>query len=110
MRKVVAITAVTSHIIETVCLLVENGYFSDEDYAVEYMFDVLDYFSLNIEQLVHREVPTYFQRLGYHVYYSLYRKSRSTTWYVFFEKDANTVRLLHLATNHTIGHLLELDI
>lgn len=48
MKKVVFTKQALLWFEDNVRQLVENGYFSDEDYAVEYMRDIFSYFALNL--------------------------------------------------------------
>ena len=47
---------------ESVKELVEQRYFSEEDYAVDYMRDIFRYFSLNLQNSIRVEAPEYFER------------------------------------------------
>ena len=51
---------------DAVRLLVERGYFSEEDYAVNYIRDIFRYFALNLPNLVAHEAPQYFMRYCIH--------------------------------------------
>ena len=93
--------------------LVEKNYFSDEDYAISYLVDVVRFFQLNIDHLVVRDAPTYFKRycvITNKVKYVSYRKNRNTTWYAFFEEYDDTISVVYLNNNHIIGHLLEIEL
>ena len=96
---------------ESVLAFVEKIYFSDEDYAVSYLTDVVRFFQLNIDHLVVRPAPTYFKRfcvMTNGLKYVSYRKNRRTTWYAFFEEYDDIVSVVYLNNNHVIGHLLEI--
>ncbi len=98
---------------ESVQTLVEKNYFSDEDYAISYLVDVVRFFQLNIDHLVVRDAPTYFKRycvITNKVKYVSYRKNRNTTWYAFFEEYDDTISVVYLNNNHIIGHLLEIEL
>lgn len=93
--------------------LVEQRYFSEEDYAVDYMRDIFRYFSLNLQISVHVKAPTYFDRYkvdGRELYYVRFRKSSHTTWYAFFEELENVYSIVYLANNQLIGHRLEINL
>ncbi len=96
---------------ESIQALVEKNYFSDEDYAVSYLTDVVRFFQLNIDHLVVRPAPAYFKRfcvMTNDLKYVSYRKNRRTTWYAFFEEYDDIVSIVYLNNNHVIGHLLEI--
>jgi copper oxidase (laccase) domain-containing protein len=96
---------------ESVQALVEKNYFSDEDYAVSYLTDIVRLFQLNIDHMVTRPAPVYFKRycvMTNHLKYVSYRKNRRTTWYAFFEEYDDYVSIVYLNNNHVIGHHLEI--
>ena len=96
---------------ESVKVLVEKNYFSDEDYAVSYLTDIVRFFQLNIDHMVMRPAPAYFKRfcvMTNELKYVAYRKNRRTTWYAFFEEYDDFVSVVYLNNNHVIGHLLEI--
>lgn len=98
---------------DSVQQLVEERYFSEEDYALDYIRDIFRYFALNLENSVAYEAPTYFNRYsvdGHKLYYVKYRKSAHTTWYAFYE-DLETIHsIVYLGNNHYIGHLLDIHL
>ena len=98
---------------ESVRQLVDKGYFSEEDYAVDYMRDIFRYFSLNLQNLVFVKAPENFVRYkvdGKDVYYVRYRKSSHTTWYAFFEELEKVYSIVYLANNQLIGHRLDINL
>ena len=93
--------------------LVEQGYFSEEDYAVDYMREIFRYFALNLQNSVYVRAPEYFERYkvnGKDLFYARYRKSTHTTWYAFFEELANAYSIVYLGTNQLIGHRLDINL
>lgn len=98
---------------ESVQELVNQGYFSEEDYAVDYVRDIFRYFSLNLSNLVTYDAPAYFDRYkvdGHDLKYVKYCKSSRTTWYAFFEELPRVNSIVYLGNNHLIGHHLDLQI
>ena len=98
---------------ESVKELVARNYFSEEDYAVDYMRDIFRHFALNLEHSVRTNAPAYFERYivdGHELYYVIYRKSSRTTWYAFFEELDKVYSIVYLATNQLIGHRLEISL
>ena len=97
---------------ESVQALVEKNYFSDEDYAVSYLIDIVRFFQLNIDHMVLRPAAAYFKRfcvMTNDLKYVSYRKNRHTTWYAFFEEYDDYISVVYLNNNHVIGHLLEIN-
>lgn len=99
---------------ESIEQLVEKGYFSEEDYAVDYVRDIVRYFSLNLNNLKAHPAPSFFNRYSIEkklpLHYVVYRKSSRTTWYAFFEELDNTYSIVYLGTNQLIGHHLDLSL
>ena len=58
--------------------LVDGGYFSEEDYAVEYVRDIFRYFSLNLQNLISSPAPQFFNQ---------YRESNNPLLYVRYRKS-----------------------
>ena len=98
---------------ESVKELVEQRYFSEEDYAVDYMREIFRYFALNLQNSIQVKAPTCFERYkvdGKDLYYVRFRKSSHTTWYAFFEELENVYSIVYLANNQLIGHRLEINL
>ncbi len=89
---------------ESIEQLVERGYFSEEDYAVNYIRDLVTYFQLNLNHLTAFDAPEYFARYGSNLKYAIYRKSSRTTWYAFFQETSEGLIIVYLANNHLMGH------
>lgn len=98
---------------ESVRALVEQNYFSEEDYAVDYMRNIFRHFALNLQYSVKTKSPSYFERYtvdGKELFYVTYRKSSCTTWYAFYEELENVYSIVYLATNQLIGHRLDISL
>ena len=92
---------------ESIEQLVERGYFSEEDYAVNYIRDLVTYFQLNLDHLTAFEASEYFARYGTNLKYAIYRKSSRTTWYAFFQDSPDALTIVYLANNHLMGHHMD---
>ena len=111
MKKVLFHEQALLQLEETVEELVDKGYFSEEDYAVDYVRDIIRYFSLNLNNLVSHESPTFFNRYRVdktELHYVVYRKSYRTTWYAFYEELDEAFSIVYLGTNQLIGHHLNI--
>ena len=113
MKEVVYTEQVLLQFEESVTKLVEQRYFGDEDYAVDYMRDIFRYFALNLQNSVSVEAPEYFNRYsvdGKKLFYVRYRKNAHTTWYAFYEELEEVYSIVYLANNQLIGHLLDINL
>ncbi len=110
MKKVRYSVEVELQLEESIDQLVERGYFSEEDYAVNYIRDLVTYFQLNLDHLTAFDAPDYFARYGRNLKYALYRKSSRTTWYAFFKETPEALVIVYLGNNHLIGHHLDFEL
>ena len=113
MKEVVYTEQVLLQFEESVTKLVEQRYFGDEDYAVNYMRDIFRYFALNLQNSVSVVAPEYFNRYsvdGKQLFYVRYRKNAHTTWYAFYEELEEVYSIVYLANNQHIGHLLNIKL
>ena len=110
MKKVRYSVEVELQLEESIDQLVERGYFSEEDYAVNYIRDLVTYFQLNLDHLTAFDAPDYFARYSSNLKYALYRKSSRTTWYAFFKETPEALIIVYLRNNHLIGHHLDLEL
>ena len=113
MKEVVFALPALLQLEESVAQLVEKNYFSNEDYAVEYVRDIFQFFSLNLPNLIPYQAPTYFERYridGKQLYYVRYNKNSHTTWYAFIEELENVYSIVYLGNNHLIGHRLDIKL
>lgn len=100
---------VVSSMEESVHSLVEKNYFSDEEYSVQYVREILNYFQLNLCELKAIEAPASFERYCIDtksLKYVRYRRNAHTTWYAFFEDLEQIYSVVYIANNHQIGHKL----
>jgi len=113
MKEVVYTEQVLLQFEESVTKLVEQRYFGDEDYVVDYMRDIFRYFALNLQNSVSVVSPEYFNRYcvdGKQLFYVCYRKNAYTTWYAFYEDLEDVYSIVYLANNQLIGHLLDISL
>lgn len=113
MKEVVYSRQALLQLEDSIQQLVERKYFSEEDYAVDYIRDIFRYFSLNLQNLVASEAPEYFLRYGVggkKMFFVRYRKSNHTTWYAFFEELEKVYSIVYLANNHLIGNHLDFQL
>jgi len=110
MKQVRYSVEVELQLVESIDQLVERGYFSEEDYAVNYIRDLVTYFQLNLDHLASFDAPEYFARYGSGLKYAIYRKSNRTTWYAFFKETPDALTIVYLGNNLLIGHHLDLSL
>jgi hypothetical protein len=88
-------------------ILYEKEYFGFEDSAIEYVRELIFEIRNNLHNRPKKSAPTYFDRFGQNLYYSSFRKNKSTQWYVFFaiysENGEDVYLVQYLSNNHIIS-------
>ena len=107
---VIFISEVQKFLEELVPILYENGYFSFEENAQEYVDDLIDDIMDNLPTRRHKPAPPHFDRYGAGMYYAAFKKSKNTTWYAFFTKylvNSEEIFLVrYINNNHMIAQYL----
>jgi hypothetical protein len=93
-----------------VTILYEKEYFGFEEFAINYVNELLDDILTNLSAKLHRPAPEYFDKYGKNLYYACFKKNKHTTWYAFFtkyNKNDDTIYLVrYIANNHTVAQYL----
>lgn len=91
--------------------LYEKNYFGFKDNALKYVDDLLTDIKTNLPRKVKKDAPGHFEKYGKGMKYAIFRKSRGTQWYVFFNiyrKNGETVFLIrHISNNHVAAKYIE---
>ena len=92
-------------------LLYKYGYFSFYDSADNYVTELMTNIENNLPFKSHKPAPPYFNRYGQDLEYSSFKKSKQTTWHVFFnfylDELGNEVYVVkYISNNHVIGKYL----
>ena len=103
--NVLILPVVLDIIEELVPLLYEKGYFSYKELSRKYVDELYDDIQTNLPLKVKRPVPPYFEKkYGKGMYYSVFRKSSQTCWYVLFRMYEENGELIyqvrHITNNH----------
>lgn len=111
MIKVLFLPEVVDQFLELVEVLYNNGYLGFKEVAIDYSEQLFKDIQTNLPLKVKKDAPSYFDRYGQGLFYSLFPKNTQTTWYVFYsihEVDDDEVYLVrYLGNNHVISqHIL----
>jgi hypothetical protein len=91
-------------------LLYKKGYFSFRDSSKKYVKDLIDDIKMDLPIKLHKPAPRNFDRYGKNMEYAVFKKSRQTSWYVFFttyNDNGEVVYLVrYIANNHTVAQYL----
>ena len=67
-----------------VVILYEKEYFGFEESARKYVDELYEDITKNLPIHQKKRAPAYFDKYGKGMYYTAFRKSKRTVWYVFF--------------------------
>ena len=111
--QVLALPEVRSYFAELMQILYDEGYFSFEENAIEYVTDLFADIEQNLPTKSRKPAPAYFDKYGKNLYYASFKTSRHTQWYVFFtvhtdvSSDTQTFLIKYVSNNHMVSqHLL----
>ena len=109
-KKVIALPKVYKFLESLVSILYENEYFGLRESAHKYVDDLFDDIITNLPLKLHKPAPKQFDKYGKGMNYAVFRKSKRTSWYVFFKTYRKNDEIVHLvryvANNHVIAQYL----
>ena len=111
--KVLILPEVVNQFLELAETLYNKGYLDYKETAIAYSEqlarDIQSFLSIKVK----KGGPSYFQRYGNDLFYSAFKHSRQTTWYVFYsihEEEGETIYLVrYITNNHVVSHHLGLE-
>jgi hypothetical protein len=108
--KVVILPEVIDGFLELSFVLYEKGYFGFEDAAIQYAVELFEDIKNNLPSKHRRVAPKYFEKIGKGMFYAFFRRSKNTSWYVFFniyQTNGETVYFVrYVSNNHVIAQYL----
>lgn len=108
--KVLFLPEVRTHFRELSEILFQKDYFGFEEYAINYVRELIFDIESSLPRKLSKPAPPYFNRYGKNMRYSIFKKDKATQWYVFFTKHTKDNELIYLvryiSNNHvTAQHL-----
>jgi len=101
---------VEEYLFELTEILYEKGYFGFKESAVQYVKDLISDIRANLPTSVKRTAPDYFSKYGSKLLFSMFKKSKTTQWYVFFnlyeDRGELTYLVRYVSNNHIIAQYL----
>jgi hypothetical protein len=94
---------VLTYLDELIDILIDAGYFSFYDTAVQYIEDLVNYIEANIAILPYKLASAHFSKYGDNLLYITYKRNRQTTWYVFFQKIDSFYLIRYITNNHVVA-------
>lgn len=108
--KVLALPEVRQYFNELSQILYEKDYFSYPETSEKYVEDLFEDIKTTLPNRQKRYAPPYFERYGKRMYYAVFKKSKHTHWYVFFNIYDDNGELIYLvryiSNNHVSAQLL----
>lgn len=108
--KVLFLPEVRYYFQELVDILFKKEYFSFEESAVNYVRELILDIQNTLPSKASKIAPPYFNRYGKGMYYTNFRKNKTTQWYVFFTKykeNGETIYVVrYISNNHIISQFL----
>ena len=112
--KVLATPKIHDYLDDLVTVLYENGYFGFEDFAIDYVNDLIDFIITRMPTSLQRPAPKYYEKYGEKLKYTVYRRSKHTHWYIFFNKYKDKGEIIYMVryigNNHTDAHHLDISL
>jgi len=98
--KVLYLPEVEIYLYELIELLYSKGYFSFPDQAINYVLKIRQYIESSIVTAHKRRSPDYFSKYGENMFYFIYRANANTSWYIFFQQNADIYLIRYITNNH----------
>ena len=91
-------------------ILYEKDYFGFEEDAMKYVDDLMNDIKTTLHSRQKRLAPSYFDKYGKNMHYSVFRRSRQTQWYIFFTiydyKGEIVYLIRYISNNHMTAQYL----
>ncbi|MDR0825046.1 MAG: hypothetical protein LBN74_08120 [Prevotella sp.] len=108
--KVLVLPEVQEYLRELIQILYRKEYFGFEETAAKYVEDLFHDIKTTLPVRYKKNAPKYFNRYGKDMYYSIFRKSKYTQWYIFFtiykDKKETIYLIRYISNNHVIAQYL----
>jgi len=108
--RVLAIPEVRQYLYELSLILYERNYFSYYETAEKYVDELFSDINTTLHNRQKKNAPPYFEKYGKHMLYAVFKKNKTTQWYVFFnvyEEQGELIYLVrYISNNHVIAQYL----
>jgi hypothetical protein len=108
--KILVLPKVRRYLAELSWILYEKDYFGYYEMAEKYVETLFEDIKTTLPNRQKRPAPPYFQRYGKNMLYSVFKTSKHTQWYVFFniyESEGQLIYLVrYISNNHVIARYL----
>lgn len=107
--RVLFLPEVEEYLFELAEILYQNEYFGFKESATQYIRNLVVEIMTSLPNKQKKVAPDYFSKYGKDMFYTNFKRSKNTQWYVFFtvyeEEQVYLVR--YMGTNHTVSQYLQ---
>jgi len=104
--RIIYHTQVVKYLNELVEILYEQQYFGFKESAYDYVDWILDRIAKDINLTHPKIAPEHFSKYGTNLLYISIKRNVRTTWYVFFNQEADLIHIRYISNNHKISQYL----
>ena len=108
--KVIFKRVVIDYFLELVNVLYEKEYFGYLETAKSYSRSLFEEIKNDLPNKTKKNAPSYFDRYGTGMQYSVFKKNKNTSWYVFFNtyhQSGETIYFVRfVSNNHVVAQYL----
>ena len=104
--KIIYHKQVVIYLNELVDVLYEQNYFGFKESAYDYVDWIFDRIESNIHAVPYKTAPEYFSKYGNNLSYISLKRNSQTTWYVFFNHEADLFHVYFISNNHLVAKYL----
>jgi hypothetical protein len=105
-RKVIFKPEVVDYLEEVSLKLYDAEYFSFKDKCKEYIDKLFNYSYKYVGILPDKPAPPHFDRYGENMQYIVYHSNKRTSWYIFFQQDAEIYLICYIINNHVAAQYM----
>lgn len=106
--KVIVLPEVWEFVEKLSTTLLDGGYKINKDYANKYVDEIVDFIYKIPYSPSYKVLPQFenhFLRYGRNLHFAFYKR-KSTTWYIFYQKQGNTFLVRHISNNWIDGQYI----
>ena len=104
--KIIYHKQVVIYLNELVDVLYEQNYFGFKESTYDYVDWIFDRVERNIHTVPSKTAPEYFSKYGNNLSYISLKRNSQTTWYVFFNREADLFQVRFISNNHLVAKYL----
>ena len=108
--SVLFIPEIIDYFLDLAEILYDKEYFGFIDTAIKYSDKLFEDIKNELPFKHKKEAPKYFDRYGKNMFYTIFKRNKNTSWYVFFNiyqtKEETFYFVRYISNNHLIAQYL----